>query len=199
MDKITVVIDGKILKSYDELYLVSEYGDVYSTKYKKFLKHYITIHGYHRVDIHKKHIHVHKLVYLVWVGKIPKGLQINHIDDNKDNNHYSNLYVGSQKENILDCIKNNHRCGNVSKLIVFDKEVGKELTFCPATDFIKYSGHSCISRSLKKMMSKNWFKNRYTVIEYRKISNKEELISVTTNPDECKDVGGNLSPTQAHC
>jgi hypothetical protein len=46
---------------------------------------------------------VHKLVYLTWCGAIPKGMQINHIDDNKDNNYFLNLYLGNQTENIADC------------------------------------------------------------------------------------------------
>ena len=107
-----IIIENKILKPYDKNYYVSEYGDVYSLYSKKFLKHQIDCDGYHRVDIHSKHIKIHKLVYLTWIGNVKKGEQINHKDDDKNNNHYSNLYIGSQKENIQDCIKNNHRVGN---------------------------------------------------------------------------------------
>ena len=32
----SLIIDGKILKSYDNIYYVSEFGDVYSTYSKKF-------------------------------------------------------------------------------------------------------------------------------------------------------------------
>lgn len=183
-----LIIDGKILKKYDNTYYVSEYGDIYSTYCKRFLKHAITIYGYHRVDIHGKHKYVHKLVYLTWIGEIPEGKQINHKDDNKDNNHFSNLYAGTQKENINDCINNDHRCGFTYYLTIFDKKENKVLTFCPAKKFIEYSGHSNKSGNLNKFFSKKWFKSRYDIIEFKRINNREELKSVTTMDDECNPV-----------
>ena len=43
---------------------------------KKFLKHSYDVDGYHRVDIHRKHMKIHRLVYHTWIGNIPNGLQI---------------------------------------------------------------------------------------------------------------------------
>ena len=163
-----IIIENKTLKPYDENYFISEYGDVYSLYSKKFLKHQIDRDGYHRVDIHSKHIKVHKLVYTTWIGNLSKEEQINHKDDNKDNNHYSNLYAGSQKENIQDCIKNKHRVGNTHYLTIYDKKENKILTFCPASEFILYSGHSCMNGSVKRMFTRNWFKVRYEIIDYNK-------------------------------
>lgn len=163
-----IIINNKILKQYDENYYISEDGDVYSLYSKKFLKHQIDHDGYHRVDIHSKHMKIHKLVYLTWIGELKFGEQINHKDDNKDNNHYTNLYTGSQKENIQDCIRNNHRIGNTHYLTVYDKKENKILTFCPASNFIAYSGHSCANGSVKRMFTRNWFKIRYEIIDYNK-------------------------------
>lgn len=185
----SLIIDGKILKSYDNIYYVSEFGDVYSTYSKKFLKHSIDLNGYHRVDIHSKHMKVHILVYLTWVGPIQNGLQINHRDDNKDNNHYTNLYAGTQKQNINDCINNGHRCENTYYLTLFDKYINQVITFCPASDFIEYSGHPNSNGSLKKMFCKHWFNMRYEIIEYKRVPSYEELKSVTTIGDECNQVG----------
>lgn len=185
----SLIIDGKILRPYDEMYYVSEFGDVYSTYSNKFLKHNIDLDGYHRVDIHSKHMKVHILVYLTWIGPIPPGYQVNHIDDNKSNNHYSNLYAGTQKENINDCINNGHRCGNVYYLTLLDKYTNRVITFCPASDFIQYSGHPNKNGSLKKMFTKNWFKVRYEIIEFKRIPSYEELKGVTTIGDECNQVG----------
>lgn len=164
------------------MYYISEDGDVYSKYSNKLLKHYIDHDGHHRVDIHGKHIKVHKLVYLTWVGELKQGEQINHKDDNKDNNHYANLYAGSQKENIRDCVCNEHRGGNVWHLVVYDKIEKKVLTFCPASDFIEYSGHSCQNKSVNRMFSRNWFKERYILVDYNKKG-------VTTIADECRLVG----------
>lgn len=163
-----IVINGKILRQFDPVYYVGECGDIYSTYSKKFLKHSIDLNGYHRVDIHGKHMKVHKLVFLTWVGNVPEDMQINHRDDNKNNNHYTNLYAGSQKDNVCDCIRNDHRKGNIHYLTVLDKKIGKVITFSPCSDFIGYSGHPCGNRSVKRMFSKNWFKTRYEIIDYSK-------------------------------
>lgn len=176
-----IIINEKLLKKYDDNYYVGEYGDVYSLYSRKFLKHNIDKDGYHRVDIHSKHVKIHKLVYLTWIGKIENGKQINHKDDNKNNNHYSNLYTGTQQQNIQDCIKNNHRQGNIWYLTIYDKQTKRCVTFCPASDFIVYSGHSCMNKSVKRMFNKNWFKKRYEIIDYKKKS-------VTTMGDECSPV-----------
>lgn len=163
-----IIVDDKILNQFDETYFVSEFGDIYSTYSNKFLKHSIDLDGYHRVDIHRKHIKVHKMVYLTWIGEIPTGKQINHKDDNKNNNHYTNLYAGTQKENISDCIKNGNRKGNFHYLTVLDKETNEVITFSPCSEFIKYSGHPCANGSVKRMFNKNWFKVRYEIIDYKK-------------------------------
>lgn len=161
-----LLINNVIFKSYDNVYFVSANGDVFSTKSNKILVHNIDLDGYHRVDIQGKHVKIHKLVYQVWVGPIPHGGQINHIDDNKDNNHYLNLYVGTQKQNIQDCIKNCHRIGNAHKLIVFDKKENKTLEFFPANNFIEYSGHTCANGSFKRIFSRKWFKKRYEILSF---------------------------------
>lgn len=184
-----IIIDKKILKSFDDTYYIGEYGEVYSTYSKKFLKQSIDLDGYLRVDIHGKHKKVHKLVYETWIGKLDDNEQVNHKDDNKLNNHYTNLYAGNQKQNIEDCKNNGHRIGNMFYITLFDKEVNNVITFAPASDFIKYSGHPCANGSIKRFFSKNWFKKRYTIIEYKRINNLDELKSVTTMGDECNPVG----------
>lgn len=114
-------------------YLISKNGDIYSKKSKTFLKWTKDSDGYPRVDMYSKgkqrHYKVHKLVWITWKGNIPEGLQLNHKDDNKENPSLDNLYLGTQKDNIKDCVKNGHRVGHVYSLKVFDKVVNKELVF----------------------------------------------------------------------
>ncbi len=44
---------------------------------------------------------VHRVVYEAFVGKIPKGLEIDHIDGNKHNNDITNLRAINRSENML--------------------------------------------------------------------------------------------------
>jgi len=168
------------------IYYVSKDGQIYSEHKKDYLTWNIDLYGYPRVDMvidnKQKHIKVHRIVWITWVGNIKPGEQINHKDDDKLNPSLDNLYIGTQKENIKDCFDNNHRVGHVYSLKVFDKNTGKIETFCPASKFIEYSGHNCKSGSISKMMNKNWFKVRYNIIYFKQIE------SVTTMADECKPV-----------
>ena len=107
---------------------------------------------------------IHKLVYLTWIGKIDDDKQINHRDDNKHNNFYMNLYMGTQKDNITDCINNKHRKGNIKSTTVYDKPIDKIITFKRIKDFIKYTNHNCINGSITHIKNKKWFKERYEII-----------------------------------
>lgn len=171
-------INGIEYKAYNERYFVSADGDVFS-KYKNgSMKHYIDCDGYHRIDIHGNHMKIHKLVYLTWVGDIPPGKQINHRDDNKNNNHYTNLYLGNQKENISDCSRNDHRLGNVVSVTVYDKEAGRAIEFPSIKEFIKYTGHSVANGSLSHIQNKKWFKQRYDIIERKGVTTIESYKSI---------------------
>lgn len=170
--------NGQNFKSYDNMYYVSQYGDVFSLYKNGLLKHYIDLDGYHRVDIHGKHIKVHKLVYLVWHGSIPKNMQVNHLDDNKNNNYYKNLYLGTQKENISDCINNEHRIGNTQSVTVYDKKEDKIITFPSVKEFISYTGRNISNGSIAHCKNKKWFQERFDVIEQKGVSTIENYKSI---------------------
>lgn len=154
------------------------------------MKHYITIYGHHRVDIHGRHRFVHHLVYECWNGPIPPNMQINHYDDDKDNNNVENLYAGTQKDNIRDWIANNHRKGNLYTLVILEKKTGKILRFCPSSDFMKYAGHYQENKGVSRSLKRKWFSENFELICFER--------GVTTMADECKPVGRILSPSEAH-
>lgn len=87
-------------------YKISEYGNLTSKNGKKY-KSLPNPNGYLYVRIHKFGIRttVHNMVARLWLGENPGGLQINHKDGNKRNNHYSNLEYVSCKENINHSIR----------------------------------------------------------------------------------------------
>ena len=55
--------------------------------------------GYLEATIGGVHKGVHQWVYLTFVGEIPKGLQVNHIDENKHRNCVWNLNLMTPKDN----------------------------------------------------------------------------------------------------
>lgn len=100
------------VRSHDSL-MVHRSGKKYIRK-GKILK-YKDNHGYLRVGLggknNQKWYFVHRLVYEAFIGHIPEGMQVNHIDENKKNNFIwvnpdgsvdiekSNLNLMTPKEN----------------------------------------------------------------------------------------------------
>lgn len=96
-----------MLYHYNENYVVNEYGECFSLMYGKLrkLKPRINTRGYaeYRLRIDGKTVtkSAHYLSYWVNIGHFDPsdGLQIDHIDGNKLNNHYTNLRRVTPKDN----------------------------------------------------------------------------------------------------
>ncbi len=95
------------MRYYNDDYVVNEYGELYSLfgfKLRK-LKPYKNKRGYlmYRLRLNGKTVHksAHHLSYWVNIGKFDTsdGLQIDHIDGNKLNNHYTNLRRVTPRDN----------------------------------------------------------------------------------------------------
>jgi len=105
---IYIGIDNRQWKQFHK-YWVCEDGEVVG---RKTLKPFLDKDGYLRISLsylgsgRQTKIHVHRLVYKVWRDEIPKDMVCCHIDSNILNNHYSNLRVDTQKNNIRDKLKN---------------------------------------------------------------------------------------------
>ena len=103
-----MIIDNIVFRPYlyDERYLVSECGKIYSTIRKRYLKPTVSDLGYERLDIlnprtNTNGMAIHRLVAYTWIGNPPKDkLEINHKDGNKLNNHVSNLEWSSRSQNV---------------------------------------------------------------------------------------------------
>ena len=94
----------KKINMFDGRYQVSDLGNVKNSKTNKILKPNKINTGYYTVCLCfnniKKYFLLHRLVYETFVGKIPQGMQINHINENKTDCRLENLNLMSPKENI---------------------------------------------------------------------------------------------------
>jgi hypothetical protein len=100
----------KDVTGYEGVYSVSSIGRVrrdlavWVHKGGRILNPSRDSRGYHQVKLCLKPsqitFKIHKLVAVAFMGKCPDGLQVNHIDGNKDNNKLSNLEYITGTENI---------------------------------------------------------------------------------------------------
>lgn len=94
----------KDIKGYEGLYAVTEDGQVWSYHSKKFLRTYDNGHGYHQVCLSKDGVssrkRVHRLVAEAYIPNPENKSDVNHKDEDKSNNHVSNLEWATRAENV---------------------------------------------------------------------------------------------------
>jgi hypothetical protein len=88
-------------------YVITKDGKIFNKINNHLLKPYINNKGYQRVVIGGKKYFVHRLVAELYVPNPENKMQVNHIDGNKQNNHYSNLEWVTNQENRNHALKNN--------------------------------------------------------------------------------------------
>lgn len=156
-------LEFRKIKSLKYLYEVNENGTIFrNVKSKKQLKIKLDMHhseyGYYTTFIHvggrradSKTIRVtiHKVVAECWLGDCPPGMQVDHIDRNAHNNHYTNLrYV-----TINEQVKNRDHSkisvqgtknileSNAKRMIpVHISGVNTEMDFCSQSECSRYLG-----------------------------------------------------------
>ena len=104
-----VEIEWREVPDYEDRYLCSDHGDVFSLSHNKIKGKRLSNNGYLRVNLYKKCKQetalVHSVVARTFLGKRAEGMQINHKDGNKTNNHVSNLEYVTHKENSDHAIR----------------------------------------------------------------------------------------------
>lgn len=92
-------------------YVVSSEGQVKSLLTGRILSPGRTSRGYLSVSLYRSvvpkqavSLSVHRVVWNAFVGPVPAGMQINHIDGDKLNNRLANLECVTQGENIVHAI-----------------------------------------------------------------------------------------------
>lgn len=127
----------KDIKDYKGIYQISNLGNVKNIQTNKYLSVETTIKKYCRVQLWKngegKHYRVHRLVWEAFNGEIPEGMQVNHINERKNDNRLENL-------NLMDCKSNNNwgtRNKRVSEKMTNGKLSKPVLQFDLDDNFIK--------------------------------------------------------------
>lgn len=92
-------------------YIVGENGTVINTKTSNMISANTDKNGRYRIGIQiegkQKVMSLHHVVYMAYYGPVPKGMTVNHIDEDKENNHYTNLELMTHSDNIKSYVKNN--------------------------------------------------------------------------------------------
>ena len=101
-------LEFRKIKSLQFLYEINENGTILrNVKSKKHIKIFLDTHhsktGYYVAFVSLKgivtRVMIHKVVAECWLGDKPYGYEIDHIDRNPHNNHYSNLrYVNHSEQ-----------------------------------------------------------------------------------------------------
>ena len=140
----------KPVKGYEN-YQVSTYGRVKSLeryekcgnffriRKEKILKCNKNKFGYFKVDLYKngvkKTVRINRLVWQTFVGEIPPKWDINHLDENKENNHLENLEACSHEKNINWGTRNAKAAVALSKAVeAIDKVTGRVVFTFPSTN-----------------------------------------------------------------
>ena len=111
-------------------YQISEDGMIWSNIYNKYLAYKKDSDGYHDIllvceDGKRRHFRVHRLVAMTYIGN-PENLPVvMHLDNNKSNNHYSNLKWGTVQENTQQAYLDG--CCSCNKPVYLYDRKSKEL------------------------------------------------------------------------
>lgn len=92
-----VNIDGKT-------YTIDEFGNISKRRGTGFLKCFPDKDGYIRVTVRFSREHtyneaLHRVMYRAWYGEIPDGMTVDHIDNDRSNNHKDNLQLMTAEDN----------------------------------------------------------------------------------------------------
>lgn len=93
----------KDVKGFEGLYQISNLGNIMSLRYNKVLSRKASNGDYITAVLfdgngNKRNVRIHVLVAENFIKDIPKGYQVHHKDENKQNNMVENLEIVSPKE-----------------------------------------------------------------------------------------------------
>ncbi len=156
-------LEFRKIKSLKYLYEVNENGTIFrNVKSKKQSKIKLDMHhsgyGYYATFVHiggrrpgakTIRVMIHRVVAECWLGDCPEGMQVDHIDRNAHNNHYTNLRyvtINEQMENRDHSKISARGAQNLFEararrmIPVHISGVDLEMDFCSQTECARYLG-----------------------------------------------------------
>lgn len=106
------------INNLEKRYEVSNNGAIRDINTNKIFKGSLR-NGYVRYRLDGKQYSAHRLVYQMFVGEIPNGYVIDHINGNRSDNRLENLRCITQSENMYNAQKNGHK--GQKKVAQYDK------------------------------------------------------------------------------
>ena len=159
---------GEILKpiqGYENKYLISSYGRVWSIRSKKWLKYSVPSNGYAQVGLSlnnkRTSYMIHRLVAKTFLQKPTNKDYVNHIDGNKLNNRVNNLEWVTRSDNEKHAFANKLKIPTRGEL----------------------SGQSKLTWEQVKIIRQMYNKQHYSTRHIAKIFNvgKSTIQSITSN------------------
>jgi hypothetical protein len=145
------------------LYMVSDFGRVYSHRSQKYLRPGIASNGYPTVRLNgKKTRTVHSLVIEAFIGPRPDKMEVRHKDGNRRNFVLNNLCYGTPSENQADAYRHG------SRNAALDLEVGRrtrDTKLRRNPEFFVFSNQKGTSTKDKKY-SREWSRKSFAGEKY---------------------------------
>ena len=139
------------LEGYSDYEIYPEKGKIWSYKRNKFVGAK-NKNGYWKCNLTNDNGEIwkgglHRFIWFAVNGEIPEGMQVNHIDENKNNNSISNLNLMSPKDNINWGDGIERRSKKLSKPVIGIKN-NKIHYYFPSTQEAKRFGfvQGCVAR-----------------------------------------------------
>ena len=175
-------LEFRKIKSLNYLYEINENGTIFrNVKSKKQLKIKLDMHhsdtGYYVTFVHLggrknsiiKRVMIHRAVAECWLGDMPKGYEVDHIDRNSHNNDYRNLRYVTKSEQMT-----NRDHTNISKTGTKNLEVARRMRMKPVMLVDENSGEKLVfesyascSRFLAQKYNVNFDYIRYRLKRHR--------------------------------
>jgi len=190
MNKNNSNLEFRKIKSLKFLYEVNENGTIFrNVKSKKQLKIKLDLHhsktGYYTTFIHMGgrsqnsrtiRVPIHRVVAECWLGDIPEGMEVDHIDRNTHNNDYRNLRYVTKSEQMKNRDHSNISKTGAKNLEKARQERSKSVIIKNELEEIKFNSYADCSRYLAEKFSKTFEHIRHKLKNHRSYIYGYEII-----------------------